>query len=302
MRLRLVRAAMAAVAMLPLPVNHAIGALFGEIAWLSRSRLRRISEINLELCLPDHPPGERRQLARSGLRETGKALTESAWLWHHPRDVVKQHIVEVRGAELLDAALARGRGLLVATPHIGSWELCNLPLSDRADITYLYRSPRNDVIEPALIEWRRNLGGEPARLDASGIRHVLGELKAGRTVGILPDQEPDTASGVFAPFFGVPALTMTLLARLAGRGKTTVLFLVTERLPRGRGWRVHFVEPEPGIADADKLVAATALNRTAERCIALCPGQYNWSYRRFRMQPDGTRRSYRQSGMTDIDR
>lgn len=284
---------MALLGRLPLAINHALGSLLGELAWLTRSRLRRISDINVALCQPASSSDERDSLVRASLRETGKALTESAWLWHRPREFVASHIVEVRGAEFLAAARAENKGLLIATPHIGSWELCNLPVSEHASITYLYRSPRTAALEPLLIDWRRNLGGEPAPLDARGIRHVLGELDAGRTVGILPDQEPDSAAGVFAPFFGIPALTMTLLARLASRPGTTVLFLVAERLPRGRGWRVHFVPPEPGIGDADRVVAATAINRTAERCIERCPTQYLWSYKRFRALPSGSRRNYR---------
>jgi len=293
LHLTLARHGMALLARLPLAGNHVLGSLLGEIAWLSRSRLRRVSEINLDLCRPTASAEERRELVRRSLRETGKTLTETAWLWHRPRDYIAGHLVEVHGAELLDAATARGQGLVIATPHIGSWELCNLAISTHATITYLYRPPRTLALEPLLIDWRRNLGGKPARLDSGGIRQVLGELRAGRTVGILPDQEPDATSGVFAPFFGIPALTMTLLARLASRPGTTVLFLVAERLPRGRGWRAHFVAPEPGISNADKVEAAAAINRTAERCIELCPTQYLWSYKRFRAMPGGERRSYR---------
>ena len=290
---RLVGWAMAALSTLPLRALHALGALLGEVAWLARTRARRISEINLALCLPERPDAERQRLARRSLRETGKTLTESAWLWCRPRAFVERHVVEVRGAELLERARESGRGVLAVTPHLGSWELCNLPFSPTGDITYLYRPPRNPVVEPTLLAGRANLGGRPARLDPGGIRTVIAELRRAGTVGVLPDQEPDAGAGVFAPFFGVPALTMTLLARLAGRTDPTVLFVVSERLPRARGWRVHFVAAEPGIGDADKVRAATALNRSVERCVALCPEQYLWSYRRFRELPEGGRRPYR---------
>ena len=284
---------MATLARLPLGANHALGALLGELAWLARSRARRISEINLALCLPELDDAARRRLVRRSLRETGKALTESAWLWCRPRALVESHLVETRGAEHLERARARGRGVLAVTPHLGSWEFCNLPFSATGDITYLYRPPRNAIVEPTLIAGRANLGGRPARLDPGGIRTVIAELRQSGTVGVLPDQEPDAGGGVFAPFFGEPALTMTLLARLAERTDPSVLFVVAERLPRARGWRVHFLEPEPGIGDPDKTGAAAALNRSVERCVALCPEQYLWSYRRFRELPGGGRRAYR---------
>lgn len=293
MRARALRWTVAALAMLPLPLNHALGALVGEILWWTRSRARRASEINLALCLPERSEAARRRIVRASLRETGKALTESAWLWRRPRGTVERRVRETRGRELFEDARASGRGVLVATVHLGSWELCNLPVSDRGDITYLYRPPRESAIEPELIRWRANLGGQPARLDPRGIREVLGVLRAGGIVGVLPDQEPDAAGGVFAPLFGTPALTMTLLARLAARTRPEVLFLVSERLPRGRGWRLHFVPADPEIADSDKTRAAAALNRSVERCVAICPEQYLWSYRRFRALPGGGRRDYR---------
>lgn len=295
MRLALLRGTIAALGTLPLAANHTLGALLGEIAWRANTRARRVSEINVALCLPELDEGARARLVRRSLRETGKALTETAWLWRRPRHRVAERIVEVRGAELLEAARARGRGLIAVTPHLGSWELCNLPFShgERGDILYLYRPPRNALLEPVLIDGRANVGGRPARLDPGGIRTVIGELRDNGTVGVLPDQEPDANAGVFAPCFGEPALTMTLLAKLAARGDPSVLFIVTERLPRARGWRVHFLEAEPGIADADKTRAATALNRSVERCVRLCPEQYLWSYRRYRELPGGGQRAYR---------
>ncbi|MEE9321228.1 MAG: lysophospholipid acyltransferase family protein [Granulosicoccus sp.] len=281
------------LAAFPLAINHYVGALIGRIAWVTRSRLRRITEVNLALCFPEMPQPERDSLARQSLIQTGMTLTESAWIWRRPREEVASLIRETRGAELFEQAQKSGKGLIIASPHMGCWELCNLPVSDNGDITYLYRSPRNPAIEPLLIEWRSNLGGKPARLDAPGIRHVLRVLKQGQLIGLLPDQEPDADNGVQAPFYGVHAHTMTLLAKLASRNNVEVLFCLAERLPKGRGWRIHFVKPEPGIADSDKMVAAAALNRTVERCIELCPSQYMWNYKRFRLQPDGTHRDYR---------
>jgi len=290
---RLVNRTAAILAWLPLRANQALGATLGEIAWLARTRARRVTEINLAICVPDLSEAQRRRIARQSLRETGKTLTESPWFWGRPRAVVDAQIVETRGGELLERARAAGRGVLAVTPHLGSWELCNLPFSATGDLTYLYRPPRNALMEPMLLAGRAHLGGRPARLDPAGIRTVIRELRNDGTVGVLPDQEPDAGNGVFAPFFGEPALTMTLLAKLAARTDPTVLFVVAERLSRARGWRVHFLEADPGIGDADRTRAAAALNRSVERCIALCPEQYLWSYRRFRERPTGERRTYR---------
>jgi KDO2-lipid IV(A) lauroyltransferase len=98
---------------------------------------------------------------------------------------------------------------------------------------------------------------------------------------------------VYAPFFGEPALTMTLLPRLARRTGAAVLFVFVERLPRARGYRMHWLPAPEGIADADPVISATALNRGVEACVALCPEQYQWTYRRFKARPDGGPNRYR---------
>jgi len=230
--------------------------------------------------------------------ETGKALTEAAWIWTRPPTQLNALIKKTIGAEALEQAKSMSKGLLVATPHMGTWELCNLPLSRTQPITYLYKTPRFKELEQQLIEWRNNLNALPANVDARGIRALLKTLKSGGTVGLLPDQEPDRDAGTFAPFFGVPANTMTLVSKLAERGDATVVFCFAERLPKGRGWHMHYLKPEEGIYSSDKLASATAVNRTVERCVQHCPEQYIWNYKRFNLLKDGTSRAYLQKNAT----
>jgi len=159
-------------------------------------------------------------------------------------------------------------------------------------MTYMYRRPRKPALDKWLIQWRANLGGEPASLDASGIKLAISKLKEGRVVGILPDQEPDRENGVFAPFFDVPANTMTLASRLAQRRNVTTLFCYAERLTKGAGWRVHFKEPLAELTSKDSSEATAALNATIEAWVRECPTQYLWNYKRFNLLPDGGVRSY----------
>ena len=159
-------------------------------------------------------------------------------------------------------------------------------------MVYLYRPPRTIALEPIIKQRRERFGGELVAVDAAGIKKLLRAVRKRRPVGILPDQEPDADGGVFADFFNVPANTMTLLPRLAGKSGARVVCLAVERKSKGRGYVVHIVKPEAGIVDADIEVATTALNRTVEHCVAINPNQYCWSYRRFRLLPDGSRRDY----------
>lgn len=293
MSVQLIRLLARMLSWLPLRMNQAVGAAIGSCAWLFNGKLRHISEVNLKLCYPDMDERQRARLCRRSLIETGKQMTECAWIWHRPVAQVEQKIVEIPGQELMHEAQRSGKGCLFVSPHLGNWELCSAPLSQDEPFTYFYRSPRNERLDSVLIRWRAHLRGQPASLDAAGIRRGLKILKSGGIVGILPDQEPDRQNGVFAPFFHKRTLTMTLLSRLAQRSGATVLYCVAERLPRGQGWRFHILPADSAVSSEDAQEAATALNSGVERCIALCPEQYLWSYKRFNTTEDGSRRPYR---------
>lgn len=273
-------------------MNQALGSAIASVAWLTHSRARRITQFNLQHCFPDMDSDERTTMAYESLKHTGRQFAECAWIWHRPVEQIRPLIREICGEHLLRDAVASSRGVIVVSPHIGNWELCALPLSSHDVFTFFYRSPRNPDMQPKILKWRAHLGGEPALLDAGGIRTGMRILKRGGLLGILPDQEPDKDSGVFAPFFNKPALTMTLLSRLATRSNAQLIFMVTERLPRAQGWRLHYLPASEEITSDDPVSAALAVNQGVERCIALCPTQYLWDYKRFNTKPDGTRRRY----------
>lgn len=276
-----------------LPINHRIGAVLGWMAWVSHTSLRTVTEINLDLCFPDWTEKEKQRIGKASLIETGKALTESFWVWRRPPADIWKLMEITEGEQLLRSAQESKAGLLVASPHLGAWELCCLPLVVDKPVTCLYQPPRQEAMESITIAGRVNLGCEPTRLSPSGIKHVLRVLKQGDTVGVLPDQEPDEKNGLFADFFGQPANTMTLLAKFASRTEANVLFCYAIRLSRGRGWQIHYREPVDGIASTDKHTAVAALNASVEQCIFSCPEQYVWNYKRFRRCPDGSRRNYK---------
>jgi KDO2-lipid IV(A) lauroyltransferase len=292
MQARLISTVARLLSLLPLPVNHLIGTLFGTLAWISNSRSRRVTEFNLQHCMPEKPEAERRAMAIASLRHTGRLITECAWIWHRPIDVTAKLLHETVNEQIYIDAVASPHGVIMVTPHIGNWEVIAIPLARQSAFTYFYRSPRNKVMDALLLRWRAHLGGQAATLDAKGIRNGLRILKNGGVVGILPDQEPDQAHGVFAPFFDQPALTMTLLSRLAARSNAQVIFVIAERLTTATGWRIHFFNAEDAIADPDPVVAASALNRDVQRCIDICPEQYLWDYKRFNTKTDGSRRNY----------
>jgi len=273
--------ALRAIGLLPLPLLHGIGAAIGFVTWILRGRARRIAERNLARIQTQKSAKERHALARASVVETGKAIAETAAIWGRPADRALGLIREVRGAELFDAAHARGNGLILAAPHLGCWELLNYWAASRAPLSIVYRPPRQSSLEPLLIRARGHLPVEQIRASGAGVRALYRRLAAGGVVGILPDQRPKQGEGVVAPFFGVPALTMVLLSRLARSTGAAVVFGFCERLPRGGGFRLHVLEAPAGIDDEDIEVACAALNRGVERCVELAFAQYQWTYKRF---------------------
>jgi KDO2-lipid IV(A) lauroyltransferase len=268
------------VGLLPLRVVHALGAVLGHAMWLTRGRARRIAERNLSLVITQDD-AKRRHAARASVVETGKAIAEIAAIWGRPPERALRLVREVRGIERFDAAQASGKGLIVAAPHLGCWELLNYWVASRGPLSIVYRPPRQAALEPLLIKVRGHLPVELVRAAGAGVRALYRRLESGGMVGILPDQRPKQGEGVMAPFFGVPALTMVLLSRLARSTGATVLFTFAERLPHGAGYRIHVLDAPPEIADADLDVACAALNRGVERCVELAFEQYQWTYKRF---------------------
>ncbi|MCO6442445.1 MAG: lysophospholipid acyltransferase family protein [Nitrococcus mobilis] len=279
------------LAHLPLPLLHAGGALAGTLAFLIPNNTRHIACVNLELCFPDCSIARKRALVRCSLRESAKALLELGPLWHRPPQRVLRLIRDVEGGEILDAAIEGGRGVLIIAPHLGSWELLQVWVARRTSLHALYRPPRQTELEGLIKRARARSGAHfwPAR--PAGIRALYRALRAGAAIGILPDQQPP-GEGVFAPFFGVPAKTMTLFGKLAARSRAPIVLGWAERLAYGCGYRLHWHTVDEAVRDPDPMRAATALNRAIETAVRQQPCQYQWSYRRFSRRPDGERNPY----------
>jgi KDO2-lipid IV(A) lauroyltransferase len=268
------------VARLPVRMFYALGLALGWLFWIGGSRKRRIVEANLVLARPDLDDAARMRLARECVRQAGIALIEVFGIWTNPRRTLAQ-VREVRGIELFEAALAAKRGLILCAPHLGSWEVANYWVGVRTPFATFYTQPRHVQAEALLRGLREGGARIQFPIDDSGVRRVFRHLRDGGVVSIMPDHVP-RAGSVVAPFFGVPALTMTLLPRLAQRTGARVLMLFVERLPEARGFRVHFRAPPEGLADPDPQAACTAMNAAIEACVRDVFAQYQWNYKRFK--------------------
>jgi Kdo2-lipid IVA lauroyltransferase/acyltransferase len=269
------------LALLPLRVLHGIGSGLGRLLLWRRGRMVRNTAANLRIARPQLDGAGQEALLREVMIESGRSVSEIVKVWGAGAERALELVREVRGAALLDAALAAGQGVIIAAPHLGCWELLNYWLCRRTPMAILYRPPRIAAIEGLLRKVRGALAPEQVRADGAGVRILYKRLAAGGTVGILPDQKPRAGEGQFAPFFGREALTMVLLPRLAARTGATVLFAFAERLPRGTGYRIHLLPAPPGLADADLGIACHALNQGVQNCVELAFAQYQWQYKRY---------------------
>ena len=277
---------------LPLRLSQALGRGFGRLVALVPNRMREVTEINVALCLPELSIEERRLLVRRSLVETGATTFEMGAMWRRsPEDLV--HLVaSVSGGNVLDAAAEAGNGVILLLPHIGNWELFNPILTRRGSFSALYRSARIEQVDRLIRRSRERTGCRMVPATSGGVRELLRALREGGIVVILPDQEPVQSAGDWGRFFGVPALTMTLVRGLLRRTEAVALFGVALRGPGG-GFSVRYSKVPEGLDDGDIQVALARMNQGVEECIRHCPEQYQWSYKRFKSRPEGELTPYR---------
>jgi len=267
----LIKIVLRAVALLPLPVLHVVGAVLGWLVfWASPTYRRRFRENAAQA-------GYGVEELREAVGHAGKLVAETPRLWFGAPVPVQWD-----GAELVTAAQGLGKGLLILTPHLGCFEIAAQNYAERfGPITVLFRPARKawlrDVVATARV--RPNLAAAPTTV--AGVKQLLKSLKAGGAVGLLPDQVPPEGLGVWAPFFGRPAYTMTLSARLALQTGATVLLAWSERLPAGRGFLVH-LRPWVGELSGDPRLAAEQVNARMEQLVRERPSQYLWGYARYK--------------------
>jgi KDO2-lipid IV(A) lauroyltransferase len=265
---------------LPLPALHALGSLVGRIAYWVSPGLRRRVRANLPTTLPN-----RATVLRENIRQAGMQVLELAWVWTRPtHDILAK--VSTDNPEVLSQILAQDRPVLILTPHIGCFELVAQgymasQAGQARPMLALYREPRKAALRPLFVQARARSGLRLAPADLKGVRLMLRAMQNREVIGLLPDQVPSQGDGVWVPFFGRPAFTMTLHARLAHTYRANVVFVSALRKPHGQGFTMHW-EPFTSTLTGEPTHDATLLNAALEQVILRCPEQYLWSYNRYK--------------------
>ena len=270
---------------LPLRWQRGLGAAAGALVHRLDRRPARVARRNLEIIAPQDTPARREAEVRRILRATGANGLETLRVWTRPRADNLALVRRVEGESVLQQAQAQGRGLILAAPHFGNWELLIEFMAARGPFSLVYRVPEKRFGDVFL---RLARGGENVRLvpaEATAMRPLVRALKAGETVGITPDQQPKLGGGEFAPFFGRQALTLSLIPKLARSG-APVVFAWAE--PVEDGFALHFEAGDPRIGGADLADAVAAMNGQVETIAHRDLAQYPWTYKRFSTRPPGS--------------
>ncbi len=259
----------------PLWALHAVGHAAGWLAWLLSAVYRQRFMDNARqagLGLAQVAPA---------IGHAGAMSMELPRLWQGPP-------VPVQWADdrAVLEAYASAQGVLFLTPHLGCFEITAQALAARfgqahGPLTVLYRPARQDALAQVMENARNRPGLEAVPTTLAGVRQMIKALRAGRAVGLLPDQVPPEGMGQWAPFFGKPAYTMTLAARLAAQTGARVVLIWGERLTWGRGYRLHSQDLGHALSP-DLGVAVVQINQAMERLVLACPGQYLWGYARYK--------------------
>ncbi len=263
---------------LPLTTLQAIGRLLGRLVFVMPGQYReRLLANTRQAGYTD------RAFARRAAAESGAMIMELARVWFRTSDAMTRVISDQE--QVLEEALSEGRGILFLTPHLGSFEMAARYTAQRQPLTVMFRPPRKAFLEPAMQAARNGSGVTTVPASQQGVRAFLRALKSHQAVGMLPDQVPAQGDGEWAPFFGREAWTVTLPGKLAKSTDAIVIVAACERMPRGQGWRMHYVRaPEPLPTDARD--QAMLFNHMMEQLIIRFPTQYLWGYNRYRRPSD----------------
>ncbi|MDH4126628.1 MAG: lysophospholipid acyltransferase family protein [Gammaproteobacteria bacterium] len=261
------------------------------LLWKANGRLRKVTECNLGISMPDLAEHDRIELARKSLYELSLNILQigATVVWAPER--LRALVTRVVGKEVLEAAVAHGTGTVIILPHLGNWELVNMLLTKDYSLSAMFKNPKSELFDNFVRKARERTGMKMVPADLSGVRALLKSLHSNQMVIVLPDQVPQKSLGSFAPFFGEMTLTMNLVTNLIQRTDAKAVCCYCKRLPDGN-YEFRTVPADEDIYSSDTETALAGLNRSIERCVLDCPEQYQWHYKRYKYLPDFQKRDY----------
>ena len=275
---------------LPYRAQVRIGTFFGWLLYHVARDRRHVTDVNIRLCFPELTEDERKQRVRSVFHHNGIGIMEAAMAWWAPAEWFKDKVT-LKGQEHLDQALAQGKGVILMGAHFSTLDLGGLLFRFYYPVDAMYRKNNNPLLEHVITEGRKRFFDQA--IERSDIRSVIRNLRKNHIIWYAPDQDFGLHQSVMAPFFGVPAATITATSRMVNLNKSPILMLAQHRLANGQ----YELELFPVIEDfptGDDIEDATRINAEIEKAIRKDPEQYMWVHRRFKSHPKGKHYLYNQ--------
>ncbi|QUX98111.1 lipid A biosynthesis acyltransferase [Marinomonas sp. CT5] len=264
------------VSFLPWPIQNFLGTNLGRLIYFLSANRRRICNINLRLCFPEMPTSERKSLAKAHFASMGVGIFEMFNSWFQDRDKTIPK-VSFSDQDVIEKALAKGKGCIVIGAHFSSIDLCGTHLARFIDIHPIYKLQRNPVMNWVMERQRKHIYSKT--IDSKNVRDVIKSLKDNKAVWYAVDQDYGRRNSVFAPFFGHQCATLSHISRLAKNSQATVLLYDYGRTKDGYFLSLKELKDYP---TGDEVVDATTVNKLIEAQILPKKEQYFWSHRRFK--------------------
>ena len=261
---------------------HFLGEAGGFLLSIVPNSLKTTTKTNLKICFPEKTPKEINILTRKSLKETSKSLFESGkcWITYPKLDVNK--LVEVEGKDLILRSLEEGRGVILFTSHIGNIEVLLNFVANNFKSTVPYTPAKISALDSIIRSARDLMGANMVKADSGGVKSSLIALKDGNLLLMASDQVPKKSNGIISNFFGVSALTVTLISALSKKTKSPCHSVTCLRQNRGQGFKITFSKKISQLNELGVQDGVNLMNRELEKCIMKAPEQYAWEYKRFK--------------------
>ncbi len=271
------------LSLLPYSLMLKLGPILGRLlmsVWGSR---RSYVDQNLKCCFPEMEKSKRLALRKKNFESLGIGLFELVVSWWGRESLITE-LSHVKGLEHLEAAKAKGKGVILLCAHFTTLEISGRFLRQHTEFTPIYRKSKNPVAEHQIVYWRsRKLG---PMIHRKNLRNMMRTLRKNGVIWMLPDQNSNRAAGIFAKFFGIEASTSTGLSRLAQFTESAIVPFRVTRRAKGDGYDICFFPALENFPSADIIDDTQRINDIIESWAREYPEQYLWIHRRFRTRPD----------------
>ena len=274
---------------LPLSIIAAIGNGIGSMLYLLAAERRHVGEINLKLCFPEMDERARSKLLRDHFRMFARGLVERSILWWSSPERIRG-LIRVEGVHHFEAV--KGQPVILLTPHFVGMDAGGQWVAQHADTVCMYANQKSVYMTELLLKKRARFRHQHLYSRQQGLRPIIKGMREGMPFIYPPDQDQGVKDGVFVPFFGVPAATMTSVSRIAQMTGAKVVPSITRVLPGGEGYVLTFYPAWKNYPSGDAVIDARRMNEFIEQRILEMPEQYFWLHKRFKNRPEGAEKYY----------